>query len=100
MAINHWTILWKIWQAMEEEKELAEQGWKTKKQAQQLLTFESVVGPCEFTQGRTLHAMAKLISTNNQVGVCLLKKKKTHMCVHICSPLPLLIMWSSTTLLC
>jgi len=75
VAINHWAIPRKIWQAMEEAKELAEQGRKTKKQAQQLLAFESVVGPREFTRGGTLHAVAKLISTNNQVGGSYILKK-------------------------
>jgi hypothetical protein len=83
VAINHWAIPRKIWQAMEEEKELAEQGRKTKKQAQQLLAFESVVGPREFTRGGTLHAMAKLISTNNQVGGSYILKKMKLTCVPI-----------------
>ena len=76
VAINHWAIPRKIWRAMEEEKELAEQGRKTKNQAQQLLTFESVVDPREFTRDGTLHAVAKLISTNNQVGGSYILKQK------------------------
>jgi len=52
---------------MEEEKELEKRGRTTKKQAQQLLNFESVTGPREFTRAGTLQAVAKLITTNNQV---------------------------------
>ena len=76
MEINHWAIPQKIWKVMEEAKELREQGRKTKKQTQQLLAFESAVGPHEFTRAGTLHAVAKLISTNNWVdGWYLIKKK-------------------------
>ena len=53
---------------MEEEKELEKRGRKTKKQAQQLLDFEVVVGPREFTRAHTLEAVARLIATNNQVS--------------------------------
>jgi hypothetical protein len=52
---------------MEEEKEFKRRGRMTKKQAQQQLKFESVVGPHEFTRSGTLQAVAKLIATNNQV---------------------------------
>jgi len=52
---------------MEEAKELEKRGWKTKKQVQQLLAFETMVGPCEFTQAGTLHTIAKLVTMNNQV---------------------------------
>jgi len=38
-----------------------------KKQGQQLLDFETVVGPHEFTRSGILQAVATLIATNNQV---------------------------------
>jgi hypothetical protein len=53
---------------MEEEKASEKRGRKTKKQAQQLLDFKGVVGPCEFTRASTLQVVAKLIATNNQVS--------------------------------
>jgi hypothetical protein len=52
---------------MEEEKEAKIKGNKTKK-GQQLLDFKSVTGPREFTREDVLHAVAKLIATNNQVS--------------------------------
>ena len=53
---------------MEEEREAKDQGRLTKKQQQQLLDFKAVTGPCEFTRERALHAVTKLIATNNQVS--------------------------------
>jgi hypothetical protein len=67
IPVNHWAIPRNIWKVMEEAKELAKKGRKTKKQAQQLLAFETMVGPREFTRAGTLHAVAKLVTTNNQV---------------------------------
>jgi hypothetical protein len=67
IPINHWAIPRPIWNAMEEEKEAEKRGRMTKKQAQQLLDFKSVVGPREFNRAATLHAVAKLIATNDQV---------------------------------
>jgi len=67
IPLNHWAIPQSIWKAMEEAKELEKQGWKTKKQTQQQLQYEAVVGTHEFTRAGTLHAVAKLIATNNQV---------------------------------
>ena len=52
---------------MEEEKEAELRGRTTKKQ-QQLLDFKSVTGPQEFTREGVLHAVAKLIATNDQVS--------------------------------
>jgi len=40
----------------------------TKKQQQQLLDFKAVTGLREFTRERALHAVMKLIATNNQVS--------------------------------
>jgi hypothetical protein len=40
----------------------------TKKEGQQQLEFKTMVGPHEFTRAGTLHAVAKLIATNNQVS--------------------------------
>jgi hypothetical protein len=52
---------------MEEEKEAEKRAWMTKKQAQQLLDLKSIVGLSEFNRAVTLHAVAKLIATNDQV---------------------------------
>jgi len=67
VPVNHWAIPHHIWKAMEEEKELEKHGRTTKKQAQQLLNFESIMGPHEFMRAGPLQAVAKLIVTNNQV---------------------------------
>jgi len=66
--MNHWAIPCEIWKTMEEEREAKDQGRLTKKQQQQLLDFKAVTGPCEFTRERALHAVTKLIATNNQVS--------------------------------
>lgn len=52
---------------MEAEKEAAERGRTTKKKWQQTLAFDGVVAPSEFTREGILHAVAKLIATNDQV---------------------------------
>lgn len=52
---------------MEEEKEAELRGRMTKKQ-QQLLDFKLVTGPREFMREGILHAVAKLIATNDQVS--------------------------------
>lgn len=66
--MNHWAIPREIWKTMEEEKEAKEQGRLTKKQQQQQLGFKTVVGPRDFTREAALHAVTKLIATNNQVS--------------------------------
>ena len=53
---------------MEEEKAAIASGRLTKKQLQQQLDFKTVTGPHEFTRAEVLHAVTKLIATNNQVG--------------------------------
>jgi len=53
---------------MEEEKEAEKQGRLTQKQQQQQLSFQTVTGPREFTRASVLHAVTKLIATNNQVS--------------------------------
>ena len=53
---------------MEEEKEAEKQGRLTKKQQQQMLDFKTVTGLREFTRAAVLHAVTKLITTNNQVS--------------------------------
>ncbi|KAF8797345.1 hypothetical protein BYT27DRAFT_7125849 [Phlegmacium glaucopus] len=63
--MNHWAIPRLIWKAMEEEKE-QERGRSTKKQMQQKLDFKMMIGPREFTRSGVLHAVAKLVVTNNQ----------------------------------
>jgi len=66
--MNHWAIPRDIWKVMEEDKEANERGRLTKKQQQQQLDFKTVIGPAEFTRAAALHAVTKLIATNNQVG--------------------------------
>ena len=66
--MSHWAIPRNIWKTMEEEKEAKQRGRLMKKQQQQLLDFKTVTGPREFTREAALHAVTKLISTNNQVS--------------------------------
>jgi hypothetical protein len=68
IPINHWAIPWEIWKIMEEEKDVAKLGQRTQKKVQQILDFEAVTGPREFTREGVLHAVANLIVTNNQVS--------------------------------
>ena len=49
IPVNHWSIPRPIWKEMEEEKDVKKRGRLTKKQAQQILAFEGVTGPHEFT---------------------------------------------------
>lgn len=67
IPINHWAIPREIWKVMQAEKESEKQGVQTKKKIQQGLDFENVTGPHEFTRAGVLHAVAKLIASNNQV---------------------------------
>lgn len=53
---------------MQGEKEAEKEGKLTKKQQQQQLDFKKVMGPCKFTRAGILHAVVKLIVTNNQVS--------------------------------
>ena len=53
---------------MEEEKVEKDEGQFTKKYQQQQLDFQAVTGPQEFTRASVLHAVVKLIVTNNQVS--------------------------------
>ena len=64
--MSHWAIPRPIWKVMEEEKEEQERGRSMKKQMQQKLDL-TMTGPCEFTRSSVLHAVTKLIVTNNQV---------------------------------
>ena len=68
IPMNHWVIPWDIWNVMEADKEAAKQGRMMKKKEQQILDFETVTGPREFTRAGVLHAVANLIATNNQVS--------------------------------
>ena len=53
---------------MEEEKVEEERGRLSNKGKQQRLDFKMVTGPREFTRANVLHAVANLITTNNQVS--------------------------------
>jgi hypothetical protein len=70
--MNHWAIPRDIWKTMEEEKEAIEKGRLTKKQQQQQLEFQTVTGPRKFTREAALHAVTKLIATNNEVSLSLM----------------------------
>jgi len=59
--MNHWATPPKI------AKAKAAQG-----DGQQQLGFKTMIGPHEFTRAGTLHAVAKLIATNNQVSYIIL----------------------------
>jgi hypothetical protein len=67
IPVNHWAIPRSIWKVMEEEKEAEKRGGTTKKD-QQELEFKKVTGPRVFTREGVLHAVAKLITTNDQVS--------------------------------
>src|SRR5277367_3782463 len=60
IPINHWAIPHPIWKEMEEEKETAVRSQLTKTQQQQQLSFQTVIGPHEFTRASTLHAVMSL----------------------------------------
>jgi hypothetical protein len=64
IPMNHWAIPRPIWKAMEESK--AEKAGQLT--TQQQLQFQSVTGPREFTRAAVLHAVTKLIATNDQVS--------------------------------
>ena len=64
IPLNHWAIPPNIVKATK-AAEMAAQGVE---QGQQQLTFKPKIGPREFTRAGTLHAVAKLIATNNQVS--------------------------------
>ena len=66
--MNHWAIPRATWKVMEEEKEEAQRGRSTKKQMQQRLDFQTMTEPREFTRSGVLHAVAKLVATNDQVS--------------------------------
>jgi hypothetical protein len=63
--LNHWAIPPSIAKAKKAAK--AEEA-STEKHGQQHLGFTTIIGPREFTRAQTLHAVAILIATNNQVS--------------------------------
>ena len=65
IPLNHWAIPPNIVKA-KKAAEMAAQGVTA--QGQQQLTFKPIIGPREFTRAGTLHAVANLIATNNQVS--------------------------------
>jgi hypothetical protein len=68
VPVHHWAIPRDTWRVMEEEKDAEKRGQLTEKQKQQQLSFEKVTGPREFTRAGVLHAVTKLIATNNEVS--------------------------------
>jgi hypothetical protein len=69
VPVHHWAIPREIWRVMEEEKEANKRGQLTQKQQQQQLSYQTVTGPREFTRVGVLHAVTKLIATDNQVSI-------------------------------
>lgn len=68
VPVNHWCIPRSIWKEMEEAKEAEKRGRMTNKQSQQILAFQTVTGPREFTREGILHSITKLIATDDQVS--------------------------------
>jgi hypothetical protein len=65
--MHHWAIPPNVHKAAKAaEAEQKAQGMK--KQGQQKLGFQTMIGPREFTRAGTLHAVANLVATNNQVS--------------------------------
>jgi hypothetical protein len=67
IPLHHWAIPPNISKAKAAEAAALQ---CTKKGGQQSLDFKTMIGPREFTRTGTLHAVAKLIATNNQVSLC------------------------------
>jgi len=67
--MHHWVVPQPMWKKMEEEKVAKELGSVTKKEKQLKLDFKAVTHVWKFTRANTLHAVAKLITTNQQVSV-------------------------------
>jgi hypothetical protein len=63
IPVNHWAIPPNIIKATK----ASEMAAAVKVQGQQQLAFKPIIGPREFTRAGTLHAIANLIATNNQV---------------------------------
>ena len=81
IPVNHWAIPRSIWKAMEEEKEAG----RMNKKLQQELEFKSVMGPQDFTRER-VHAVAKLIATNDQVSISIfITKIINYTCLAACT---------------
>jgi len=68
IAMKPWAIPRPIWKTMQEALDVAKRGEPTTKKQQQQLQFLTVTGTREFTRAGTLHAITKLIATNNQVN--------------------------------
>ena len=64
IPVNHWAIPPKIVKARVAEV--------AQDDGQQKLGFKPMIGPHEFTRAGTLHAVANLIATNNQVSLVIL----------------------------
>jgi hypothetical protein len=93
IPINHWAVPREIWRVMQAAKESVQQGVQTKKKIQQGLDFENVTGPREFTRAGVLHAVAKLIASNNQVSSRTHFKSDKFYTPVICSLSRWRIMW-------
>ena len=68
IPMHHWAIPPNVHKATKAvEVEAARKAHIMKKRGQQQLGFQTMISPCEFTRAGTLHAVANLITTNNQV---------------------------------
>ena len=68
IPLHHWAIPPHVHKAAKAEAEAEQRAEGTKMQGQQQLAFKIITGPREFTRAGTLHAIANLIATNNQVS--------------------------------
>jgi hypothetical protein len=71
IPIHHWATPPNIVKATKAAADAAAAG-EDAKEGQQKLGFLPMVGPREFTRAGTLHAVANLIATNNQVRLIFL----------------------------
>ena len=80
IALNHWATPPNVVKEAKAAEAAAAQGMKV--QGQQQLGFKKMIGPREFTRAGTLHAVANLIATNNQVSFfmihCVQDSSRTH----------------------
>ena len=82
IPIHHWATppnIVKLECEATKAAEAAAAGQEAKAHGQQQLGFVPMIGPHEFTRPATLHTVAKLIATNNQVSfLSVALGKRTH----------------------
>ena len=67
--MHHWATPPNIAKAEAAARQKAVQGAKDGQQQLDNMGFKAMTGPREFTRAGTLHAVANLIATNNQVSL-------------------------------